>query len=90
MTSQDKLKDFKFVEMPFTKDNKYNKQRNSYSIDSNNFIESDNSEGSNKLKTTPYLLIGFDTEYQTPDTLIKYRENEDNLDLDEEVLLRFE
>ena len=52
INSKDKLEDFKFVEKPFTKEDKFNKQRNSYSIDSNNFIESDNSEGSNKLKTT--------------------------------------
>lgn len=88
--SKEKLEDFKFVEKPFTKDDKFNKQKNSYSINSYNFVEYENIKVGGKLKTTPHLLIGFDTEYQSPDALIIPRENEDDLDLDEEVLLRFE
>jgi len=84
------LREFLYTEKPFTEDSPTHSIKNSFSISVNNFdvYIKDKKEGG--LDTTPYLLIGFDTEYQSPESLVKYREDESDLVLEDEDILAYE
>ena len=80
--SSNNLNDKKFIDVPKIKEHPNYEITNNYHLDSKHFEEY---EGEVK----PYLLIGYDTEYQSPDEFVEDSDDENLDDVKEEDILEW-